>query len=78
MKIYSIKDKATGFTSTFTASNDYEAMRIFVDTAKDERTMLHNHPEDFELYRLGELNKDNGEIKAEVKFLQHAIEIVQK
>lgn len=34
------------------------AVRMFGDVAKDERTQIHQHVEDYELVMLGELNED--------------------
>lgn len=78
MNIYSIKDKGMGFTQTFTATNDYAALRNFVDTvnAQDAQgkpaTIIGQHPGDFSLFKLGELDQDTGTIKPEVKFLEEA------
>lgn len=74
MNIYAIKDKATGFDRIFVANNDYHAMRMSSDSVNaeaQEKTLLQLHPEDYELYKLGNLNTDNGEIKPEIKFMQN-------
>lgn len=80
MKIYSIKDKAVGFTSTFTTENDYSALRMFSDSINTGKSMLNEHPEDFQLYRLGELNQNSGVItpEQEPKLLEEAVNLLKK
>lgn len=78
MKIYSIKDKAMGYQQIFTAPNDYAGLRMFADTLNGGQNMLNMHPEDFQLYRLGELVEDTGEITPEIKFLEEASNLIKK
>lgn len=73
MNIYSIKDNKIGFSTVFTAPNNAAAIRMFGDTCADPKTMFGAHPEDFDLYVLGEMNEDTGELKSEVKFLERAL-----
>lgn len=72
MNIYSIKDTKVGFTSVFTAPNNFVAIRMFADTAKDGQSLIAMHPEDFELYNLGKLNDESGQIEPEVTYLERA------
>ncbi|WNK13715.1 MAG: nonstructural protein [Microvirus sp.] len=39
------------------------AIRSFHDEAKNPESMIHNHPEDFELMELGEYNDETGQHK---------------
>lgn len=72
MKIFSIKDNKIGFSQVFVAPNNVAAIRMFGDTCKDKSTIFYNHPEDFELYALGEMDDNTGVITAEVSFLERA------
>lgn len=38
-----------------------DAIREFETLKKDDKTRYGQHPEDYELYKLGEFNDDNGE-----------------
>lgn len=70
--IYSIKDIKIGYTQIFTAPNNAFAIRMFGETVKGEGTLIHSHPEDFELYKIGEINQENGEIVADLVYLEKA------
>ena len=70
--IYSIKDTKIGFSTIFTAPNNFVAIRMFADTCEQSDTLFAKHPEDFEIYKLGELNDESGEIKPEVTYLERA------
>lgn len=59
-KVYSIKDNAIGFDRVFTCPNDAMALRMFADTCRQEGNQLSDHPEDFSLWCLGELDSENG------------------
>lgn len=72
MNIYSIKDTKIGFTTVFTAPNNFVAIRLFADSCADEKSMLATHAEDFELYTLGKLNDESGIIEPEVTYLERA------
>lgn len=61
--IISVFDKKTGlyhppvaFRHTGDAIRDFEALK------KDTDTRYGQHPEDYELYKIGEFNDDNGEL----------------
>lgn len=75
--LYTIKDTKAGYsTSIFACSNHASAIRLFGDTCQSEDNMLHKHPEDFELYCLGEYNDENGEINSKVDYLDKATNYV--
>lgn len=71
--IYAIKDNKMGFEQIFIAPNNASAMRMFGDTCKDENTLFAKHPEDFELYKVGEMDDNTGAIIADVVFLERAL-----
>lgn len=63
-KLYSVKDTVTGlWTDPAVMNNDAEATRAFITMEADKNTMIGAHPEDFELYRIGDWNKEHGSIE---------------
>lgn len=76
MKIYAIKDKATGFGNIINCNNDFHASRIAHDTVNGlDDNLISKHPEDYDLYCLGELNTESGEIKPEQRFMNNMAEL---
>lgn len=72
-KLYAIKDNKVGFLNApFIAPNNAAAIRMFGDTTMNIDTLLNKHPEDYELYYLGEMDENTGELISEVKFLETA------
>lgn len=66
-RIYAIRDVVAqafvGILHQF--PHDAPAVRLFSDVARDEQTIIGKHPEDYELWCLGEL-QDDGCIMPEV------------
>lgn len=61
--LFSVRDlKADYFLPPFTMRNNQEAMRAFADLVSKPGSTIHDHPEDFELVRLGLFNCLTGEI----------------
>ena len=63
--IYAVKDLATqAFGNPFVTRAQGEAMRSFTDEANadPQKSAIAQHPDDYELYKLGEYNDDTGEI----------------
>lgn len=78
-KLYAVKDNKVGFLNApFIAPNNAAAMRMFGDTVQDTNTLLNKHPEDYELYSLGEMDENTGELFSEVKFLETAVSFSTK
>lgn len=72
-KLYAIKDNKIGFLNApFIAPNNAAAIRMFGDTVINVDTLLNKHPEDYELYALGEMDENTGELFSEVKYLETA------
>lgn len=68
--IYGLWDrKAHRYLSIFTETNDDTAKRNFDTIRKDNNTLIGKFPEDFELYRLGNLNDNVGIEKVENIYL---------
>lgn len=61
-KIYSIRDCHTGFMQPTFDINDLSAARNYRHAARSQETLLSSHPNDFQLYCIGEFNSETGEI----------------
>lgn len=61
LKMFSIRDQKTEvFNTPFFQKTMGEAERNFAQTVNDPKTMLHQHPQDFDLYYLGEYDDNTG------------------
>lgn len=73
--LYSVKDTKLGkFGIPFTAPNDEIAKRNLISTIRAGNNNIAEFPEDFQLFKVGTMNDDTGELKTEIKFLTNAIE----
>lgn len=65
--VYAIRDRVADALAgneqfaLFIFRTDQQAIRYFADSVATEKTILNQHPTDFELIKLGELN-DNGRL----------------
>lgn len=61
-KLYTIKDLAVeAYGPLFEARAHGEAIRLFKDEATNSESRISKHPQDFELFYMGEFNDQNGE-----------------
>lgn len=61
MKCFSVFDKKAGsFNTPFFAMTEDMAKRSFVDLCRDERTTVAQHPEDFDLWIVGDFDQVRG------------------
>jgi len=61
LNVYSIRDiKAETYGSPFYLSQDGQALRAFGDLVGDEKTSIHKHPEDYQLFKLGTYDDNSG------------------
>ncbi len=61
--MYTVRDrKALGYLPPFLAANGITAKRLLIDSARDNGTLLGMHPDDFELYEIGEFDEQSGEV----------------
>lgn len=79
MNVYAVyDDKAKSFGTPFYIQTDGMARRLFCDQVQDDNrpSLLHDHPEDFSLYRVGSFDSDSGHVKPEPQpvFLGRGIE----
>lgn len=76
MKLYAVKDKAMGFNTPFPAQNDYHAQRMAADTVnapagQNADTSIAQHPADYDLYYIGELDQNTGNFSSDIRFLNN-------
>lgn len=63
LKIYSIRDNRTeAFLRPFFLQNDSVLDRAMIDAVNDPQSQLHQHPQDFAVYDLGEFDEQTGQI----------------
>lgn len=64
LKSYSIRDaKAEVFNTPFFCKTHGEAERNFLQLTKDEKSMVHQYPDDYDLYHLGTYDDQTGVMK---------------
>lgn len=64
LRMYSIRDGAVGaFMRPWFARSDGEARRAFMDQVNSPETALGQHPEDYCLFFLGEVEELTGEVE---------------
>ena len=64
LRIYTIRDsKAEAYLPPFTFRTDGEAIRAFDDSVQKPGTALHDHPEDFFLYKVASFDQDSGRVE---------------
>lgn len=66
LKIYAVRDNATEqFGNPMFMVSNGQALRSFTDEVnnKESTNLLHKHPEDYELYEIGEYDTDTGEFQ---------------
>lgn len=76
--IYAIKDNKLGFEQVLIAPNNASAIRMFGDSCRDENCLFALHPEDFDLYKIGEMDENTGTLKSDVQFLEKALTFSKK
>lgn len=63
LQLYSIFDaKVSAYQPPFTAQNDAHAKRMLADTAKDPKTLFHQHPADYTLFKIGSFDDETGQL----------------
>lgn len=72
IKLYSIKDTKMGFQQVFCLPNNASAIRWFGDTVTNKDHPMNRHPEDYQIFSIGTLDDQTGEIKSKVEFLENA------
>ena len=63
IKIYAIYDeKLEAYNRPFFLISDGVAIRAFQDEINNKESELSKHPEDYDLYKIGEYNEETGNI----------------
>lgn len=63
-RIFSIKDNAIeAFGPTFEARATGEAIRLFIDEAKDNNSRINKHSKDFALYQVAIFDEESGDMQ---------------
>lgn len=76
-KAFSIHDTKSGiYNSPFYAHTIGEAERMFKELTLDEKTQVSKHPEDFDLFHVGEYDDNSGTFTS-LKSPQHIIKAIQ-
>lgn len=61
LNVYSVYDsKVKAYMQPFMAQTNGQALRMFEDTVRDEKTVLHMHPEDYTLFALAIYDDQTG------------------
>lgn len=77
--MYAIYDKkAEVHAVPYTAPNDAQAVRGFMDACKDEKSPLNNYAEDFVLVKLGYFDQKKGTFINQLEMLIEAKNVVNK
>jgi len=77
LKMYCLRDnKAEAFHPPFYKHTHGEAERDFTTLTKDEKSMVNQYPDDFDLYYVGEYDQSTGKVKP-LDTPQHIIKAVQ-
>lgn len=62
-ELCAVRDGAlNAFASIMTFQTVAQGVRSFADEVKRAESLMHAHPEDYELWRLGQYDEDTGEI----------------
>lgn len=81
LNVFAVYDiKAKSYANPFFLAHAGQAIRSFSDLAKDEKSSINAHPEDYQLYRCSEYNDETGlfEKLERPEFLVNASDFVIK
>lgn len=71
-KLYGIKDIKIGICEVMIGINDGAMVRNFAMAVKDKNTMIGKFPEDFELWKLGDITEKTGEFNEDLRKIVEA------
>lgn len=80
MLILSVRDiKADNFSPPFLAPNVASGIRSFTDVATNPQSSVNKHPEDFQLFELGDFDERTAafDLRPQPVFLANATDVVQ-
>lgn len=77
MRLYGVKDIKIGFTGAIiNYPNEQVAKRSFTEACKDNMIEFSKHPEDMELWKLGEMDETTGAITSKPEYVIGGRDIV--
>lgn len=76
-KLYGIKDNLIGFCEVMIGINDGAMIRNFAMAVKDKNTMIGKFPENFELWKLGNITEESGEFNSDLRKITQAKDYVE-
>ena len=78
IELYAIKDTLIGFSQPFFAQSRAVALRNFVGSAQATTpNIVNTYPENKELYQVGIMNLDTGEITTQIEYVARAVTYVE-
>lgn len=78
IELYAIKDVMLGFSNPFASANDQTAIRAFASSVRSPQPNLANeYPEHKQLWHIGTMEFESGELESDVRFLANAMTYVQ-
>lgn len=80
LNIFSVFDtKAQAYGTPYFCVHIGQAIRSFSDLVQDPQSTVKRHPEDYSLYRIGEMDTISGKVSGlnEPVFLAQAVEFVE-
>lgn len=76
-KLYGIKDTLIGFCEVMIGINDGAMIRNFAMAVKDKNTMIGKFPDNFELWKLGNIVEKTGEYEQDLRKIGEAKDYVE-
>lgn len=65
LHLFAIRDRALGaFMQPWVAQTPGQATRMFQDELANREGPMHKHPDDYDLYHIGEFNQQTGQLVA--------------
>ena len=69
--MYSVYDKvAEKYMGIFESTNDATAARAFEVACKDKKTQVGEKPKDYQLFKIGTFDDNNGEFESHIEKVQ--------
>ena len=75
--LYSVRDHQAGYAQPVAFMNDGLAVRSVQDCVRLGGGDMHNHPEDFSLYKVGSFDDVTGKIEPMDVFICHLVQLVK-
>lgn len=77
-KMYAVKDTKIGYQSPFLQVSEAVAKRSFKEAVNDTRSEMNRHPEDIELWKVGDYDDQTGKITGqEPKYIIGGKDVLQ-